>query len=318
MIQINLEKNVEKTAKFFYCEFCDYKTCDKSDFNKHLLTRKHQKKVGALQEPPTIGKISDDPYICICGKQYQHRQSLNNHKKTCKGAETELEKLKENVQTLSDKDLIISLIQQNKDLQTMFQNHVIDTQNLMKTLVENGISSSISINSNNSTTNHFNLNVFLNEKCKDAMNLSEFVKGIQMDLHDVEYVGANGYVNGISNILVRNLKNVELEKRPVHCTDEKRETFYIKENDVWTKEDMLLENNKMIQLVRDTSVLNAKNVQIWRDKYPQCLTAYSDKTDQYNYIVHEALGGDTKFTTKQKEEKIISKIAKAVFIDKKF
>jgi hypothetical protein len=309
-----MTEKIAKKRTEYICEKCHYITSNKFDYEKHLLTRKHINIDTSSNKIANVANVANNEkkvYTCECGKEYNHRQSLSVHRKNCKNIlNDKLTQLQEKVKELSeDREILVTVLKDNADL-----------KNLLKTLVENGISnvnSHNNINSNNSTTNNFNLNVFLNETCKNAMNLSEFIKGMEMDLHDVEYVGANGYVNGISNILVRNLKKVELEKRPLHCTDQKRETFYIKENDVWAKEDLFLENNKMVQLVRDVSVMNAKNVQIWRDKYPQCLTAYSDKTDQYNYIVHEALGGDTKFTTKQKEEKIISKIAKAVFIDKK-
>jgi hypothetical protein len=294
-------------CKKYYCEKCNFIANKKSNFAIHLGTQKH---IQMENKAEVKFKCKD------CDEEFKDQIQLYKHCVEC--IETKTNSFGNNNNLVlflmnENKELKQLLLEQNKETTKLFLEN---QQNIIETM-SNGIKVSGSFNNNNNTTNNFNLQVFLNETCKNAMNFSDFIKGIQTDLNDVEYVGKNGYVNGISNIVIRNLCNMKVEERPLHCTDQRRETIYIKDNDVWEKEDVNNVNNKMIQLVRDVSVMNAKNVHIWRDKYPQCLTAYSDKTDQYNYIVHEALGGDTKYTTKQKEEKIISKILKCVVVDKK-
>jgi hypothetical protein len=306
----------EKSLKLYYCSNCDYETKNKKDYNKHLLTQKH------------LNSMNENKLFCECGKSYSCRQSLFVHSKKCYTfKEDEEKKIQEKIkESLNDKEFILTILKNNSEFMAELINNqnkfLAEQQNLVLETIKLSNNTNISNtstqsnNTNSLNTNTFNLQIFLNETCKNAMNFSDFAKGIQSDLTDVEYVGKNGYVNGISNIVIKNISKLKVEERPMHCTDLRRETIYIKENDVWEKEDLSQEENKMIQLVRDVSLMNAKNVHIWRDKYPQCLTAYSDKTEQYNYIVHEALGGDTKFTTKQKEEKVISKIVKAIIIDK--
>jgi hypothetical protein len=315
----------ENCGAKFECKTCDYITFRKDTFQRHLQSVNHMACCGG-------GVAVQKKYECDCGKSYNDSSGLWRHKKKCdyKNNNPYENTITDNFEIKKD-DIIQVLLKENSEMKKLMQesmNKMMETQNKlieshsisetrMIDFMKNQSVNNICNNNLNSHNNTFNLQVFLNETCKNAMNFSDFVKGIQTDLKDVEYVGKNGYVNGISNIVIRSLSNMKVEERPLHCTDQRRETIYIKENDVWEKEDLTLDNNKMLQLVRDVSLMNAKNVHIWRDNYPQCLTAYSDKTDQYNYIVHEALGGDTKYTTKQKEEKIISKILKCILIDKK-
>jgi hypothetical protein len=300
-----IQQTSKKNMPSFYCEICEYITDKKCNYESHILTAKHKKQQNQREIMPTF--CCDE-----CDYETYNKTNYESHMLTCS-----FKNIQEFVQPPSiDKELILSLIKNNSEVMNALVQFTQQSQNHQSALLEvikNGTHNNIMTNSNNKT---FNIQVFLNETCKNAMNFSDFVQGIQTDLNDVEYVGKNGYVNGISNILIRNIQNMKVEERPLHCTDEKRETIYIKENDKWEIEDLSLDDNKMLQLVRDVSLMNAKNVHKWRDIYPQCLLPYSDKTDQYNYIVHEALGGDTKYTTKQKEEKIISKILKSIKIDK--
>jgi hypothetical protein len=155
--------------------------------------------------------------------------------------------------------------------------------------------------------------VFLNETCKDAMNISEFIESIKLQVSDLENVGKVGYIEGISNIIIKNLQALEVEKRPVHCTDQKREVMYVKEDNIWEKED---ESNKRLRkLVRAIAHKNICMLKAFRDKYPDCEQYDSKKGSQYNKLVIEAMGGkgDNDY---EKNTKIIKKIAKAVGIDK--
>jgi hypothetical protein len=172
-------------------------------------------------------------------------------------------------------------------------------------------------NTNNSHNKTFNLQFFLNETCKDAMNMSDFINSLTIQLSDLENVGKLGFVDGISNIIIKNLEALDVEKRPVHCCDAKRETMYIKDHDKWEKEDNELK--QMRELVRYVRDKNISMVNTWRDMYPECVKSDSKKTTQYNKIYMEAFGGETggeKGTKLEKEEKIISRIAKSVIIDK--
>jgi hypothetical protein len=236
-----------------------------------------------------------ETFICECGKKYKHRQSLSIHRKKCH----------KNVQnaedtTLNDKELILTLIQQNSQL----QNQIIE---LCKTTNNTIITNNGNINSNNKT---FNLNVFLNETCKDAMNIMDFVDSINLQLSDLESFGKLGYVEGISSIIVKNLKEMDVHKRPVHCSDSKREVMYIKDDNKWEK--LNEEKTKLRKLIKRVAHKNSRLLPQYKEKHPDCDTRLSE---QYNKLIIEAMGG-LGDNLKEKEDKIISKIAKEVTIDK--
>ena len=186
-----------------------------------------------------------------------------------------------------------------------------DTQTQMIKVIENGTTQ----NSHNTTNSHnkaFNLNFFLNETCKDAMNITDFVESIKLQLSDLERVGELGYVEGISNIIVKNLKGLDVTQRPVHCTDKKRETMYIKDEDKWEKDE---EQKKMHKIVRKVADKNARMLPKFKEAHPDCIKSSSLYSDQYNQIIMEAMGGkgDNDF---EKEEKIIKKVSKEVMVEK--
>jgi hypothetical protein len=303
---------LENEDSSLVCELCDFKTCRRDAYTRHIESIKHKRNVMLDNEPV------ESNFTCACGLTYKNKSGLYKHKNNCSYQKQDI-----NIELFkSQTDLIKMLIKENSEMKHFMQESmtkIIDSQNsVIETAVKHGGSNNNNnignnLNSHNKT---FNLQVFLNETCKDAMNFSEFIDTIQPNLEDVENVGKNGFINGISDILIRYLTALDVKKRPVHCSDSKRETIYIKENDVWGEEDLSQEENKLLQLIWDVRDKNANNVHKWRDLYPQCLKPYSDKTDQYNYIVHEAMGGDVKLTKKEKEAKIISKIAKCISIDK--
>jgi hypothetical protein len=259
-------------------------------------------------------------YRCdTCSKNYKTYQTLWKHKKKCKSyssvniiLENPIDQDKndnnnnnndsndndEDVDIINDKKLLLMLINQNKELMEIIKN---GTTNI----INNNIS-----NSNNKT---FNLQVFLNETCKDAMNISEFVESIKLQVSDLENVGRVGYIEGISNIIIKNLQALEVEKRPIHCTDQKREVMYVKDGNIWEKEDET--NKKVRKLVRSVAHKNICMLKAFRDKYPDCEQYESRRSSQYNKLVIEAMGGkgDDDY---EKNTKIIKKIAKAVGIDK--
>ena len=275
----------------FYCEYCDYGCSKGSIFDQHLNTRKHQNATNMLQNAT--------PNICKCGKQFQHHSSFYRHKKKCNFSNNN--NMPNNVDTIdtTDKNLILSLIQQNNELQKqMFE------------IIKNGTNNTNINNSNNKT---FNLQVFLNETCKDAMNIMDFVDSIKIQLADIESIGELGFVNGISKLIINNLKALDENMRPVHCSDQKRESLYVKDANVWNKEDA--DNKKMKKAIKYVAHKNICALSLWKDKYPEYNNSESKRSDQYNCITMEAMGGAGN-NDQEKADKIVKKIAKSVLINK--
>ena len=289
-------KNLLKNCHKYYCEKCDYGTSKKSSYNDHILTSKHKKSTFSNEKlPKTCSEL-----ICEnCEKKYKDKSGLWRHKKKCFKKE---EIKEENEIDISDKNLILTLIQQNNDLQKQ-----------MLDIIKNGTINNTNgiINSNNKT---FNLQVFLNETCKDAMNIMDFVDSIKIQLSDIESIGELGYVNGMSNLIIKHLNALDENMRPVHCSDPKRDSLYVKDKNVWEKEDP--ENKKIKKAIKYISNKNICALPEWRAKYPDCIYSDSLKSDQYNHIVLEAMGGSGD-NDSEKADKIVKKIAKVVTIDKK-
>jgi hypothetical protein len=239
-------------------------------------------------------KNAEQHMKCHCGKIYKYYSGLWRHQNTCVKEEP-IEKSSDN------QNLIDYLIKQNSDL----QKQILD-------VCKNGIvTNNNHVNSHNKT---FNLQVFLNEDCKDAMNITDFVDSIKFQLADLEHMGKIGYVDGISNIIIKNLNALDIHKRPVHCTDQKRETIYIKDDGVWTKEDD--DNKNVRKLIKKVAFRNSKCLSLFKEKYPDCIKSESKYSDTYSKIVIEAMGGGSKCNDFDSENKIIRKIAKVMTIDK--
>ena len=293
---------VPKSSDNFVCELCHYVTSRRSQYERHLSTSKHKNTTNTTINTTKLVPKGSENYICECGKEYKHHSSLWNHKKKCKynsNSVTDAESL--------DKDqLIIMLLKQNAEL-------IKGQQDMFMKVIENGTH-----NTNNNTTHTnshnkaFNLQFFLNETCKDAMNIMDFVESIKLQLSDLERVGELGYVEGISNIIVQNLKELDVNKRPVHCTDKKRETMYIKDENKWEKDE---EKLKLHKVVRKVTYKNQNLIPDYKKEHPDYNKSSSKISDKFNKIVVESMGGsgDNDF---EKEEKIIKNISKQVFIDK--
>ena len=300
---------VKKNAKKFQCEKCDFECSKKSNFDKHLLTPKHINTDEIL--PNTDAKnaenaenafLESNMFICCCGNAYKHRQSLFNHKKKC-GTTTITDS---NVDSFDKDQLILMLIKQNADL-------IKDTsefKNMMMEVIKNGTHNTINTNSHNKS---FNLNVFLNETCKDAMNIMDFVNSLKIELSDLENVGSVGYVSGISSIIVKNLNLLDETKRPVHCADTKREVMYVKDDNKWEKDN---ENkSQMRKIIKHATHKNSKLLKEYKAKYPGCEKSESKYSYAYDKLIVETFGGkgDDEIG---KENKIIRNIAKNVTINK--
>jgi len=298
----------QNSAFKYYCKICDYRTSKKCNYDTHIISSKHSKITNdynmgqnITEIQPTISKQSSkEKFICSCGKEYQHRQGLWRHKKSCK-VEVQLEVQSNSDPDTdhgpSDKELIMMLIKENSDF-----------KNMMMKVLENGTH-----NHNNSHNKSFNLQFFLNETCKNAMNISEFVDSLQLQLSDLEKVGDVGYIEGISNIIIKNLKALDITDRPIHCTDKKRETMYIKDENKWEKEDD--NKTKLHKMVKRISNKNIDLISDFKQMHPEWKKITSKYSDQFNKIVIESMGGagDNDY---EKEEKIIKRVAKEVFIDK--
>ena len=264
---------------------------------RHLLTPKHQNTDKLLTNTDIEGSKSSLSFTCNCGKNYKHRQSLFNHKKKCIHSQ-------ELNSTNNDK-LVEYLMKENSEFKNL----------ILEALKNGSINNSNNIINNNSNNKSFNLQFFLNETCKDAMNITEFVNSIQLQLSDLEKVGELGYIEGISNIIVKNLNALDVTLRPVHCTDKKRETMYIKDEDKWEKEDET--KAKLHKMVRKVANKNIGLISEFKELYPDWKKSTSKVSDQFNAIIIESMGGagDNDF---EKEEKIIKKVAKEVLIDSTF
>ena len=288
-----------KIAEKFVCEYCDFKCCKQSDWNRHIMTAKHKKLTNPNNFTP---KNADIEFTCACGKIYKHMSSLCAHKRKCAGETQYIDGI-----NIKDKDaLMLHLLKQNGEL----QNKIIEMAQNTSQITNN----TNNTNSHNTTNNAFNLNFFLNETCKDAMNISEFVSSIKIDLDDLEHTGRQGYIEGISNIIVKNLNNLEMCFRPLHCSDQKREVLYIKENNEWIKET----NEKPIltKAIKTIANENIKQIKNWRTKYPECINADSRKNDLYLKIVSNSMSGLTKEEGDNNINKIISNVAKESVIKK--
>ena len=301
IVEPDLNANLEnpKNPSVFFCETCDFKTRNKKDYSRHLITDKH-KKLTNLNLKPDKTLL----FHCICGKFYKHSSSLCGHKKKCTFKEKEFEENNQTNEIHELKEFMKYLMKENSELKTM-----------MMKVMENGITNN-SHNNNTHTNSHnkaFNLNFFLNETCKDAMNIMDFVDSIKLQLSDLENVGKFGYVEGISNIIVKNLNDLDVTERPIHCTDKKRETLYIKDEDKWEKEDE--EKKKIKKVIKHVANKNVRLIKKYKEVHPDCIKSSSKFSDQYDKIIVEAMGGSGD-NDAEKEEKIIQRISKNVTIDK--
>ena len=295
----------QKSSEKFRCEICDYITSRKSQFDRHVLTDKHK----ILQNPTSKKFHTKGQYGCLCGKAYKHSSTLYEHKKQCEFIISNT-----NTTSLSSQitpELILTVLEQNKEL----TNLVVEQNKTIMELAKNGqgntiISNNGNINSHNKT---FNLQLFLNETCKDAMNITDFVESLKLQLSDLENIGKVGFVEGISSIIVKNLKALDVHKRPVHCTDKKRETMYIKDEDKWEKDTE--EKLKMRKVIKKVACKNQRLLSKYKEEHPGCNYSESKFSEQYSKIVIEAMGGIGNNDI-EKEDKIIQKIAKEVIIDK--
>ena len=283
-------------APKFYCESCDYGTYRKSNYDEHLLTAKHKKSTFSNLCQPNFQQIQQSKFTCEnCNKEYKDKSGLWRHNKKC--SEPQISNKSPEI----SQELILTIIKQNSEL----QNTIIEmSKNINTTNSHNNTS-----NSHNKT---FNLQFFLNETCKNAMNITDFVDSIKLQLSDLINVGEIGYVEGLSNIITKNLNALDVTQRPVHCTDKKREVLYVKDENKWEKEDEA--KNKIRKVIKRVMIKNQRLLPEYKEKYPDYNKSSSKISDQYNTIIIESMGGRGDNDV-EKENKIIKNITKVTTID---
>jgi hypothetical protein len=304
-----VNKKVPKSQTEYCCSNCNYNTLYKRDYNKHLLTAKHKMSTNVNEQ---ILK----EFKCDCGKEYTNRHSLCRHKKNCNFKKEESTKI--------DTNTIINIIKENQEIKKLLieqnnqvielhkENNILNKENnkLINKLVEKE-SVTTTINNNNTTNNNqkFNLNIFLNENCKDAMNLKEFIDNIKITFQELLTIGDAGFVNGVSDIFIKRLKDLEITKRPIHCTDVKRDTIYLKEDDGWNKDDK--ENTKIKRVIERVEYKNLAALHNWCKENPESKVNNSKDNLLRDKIHLQVLQGDGNT-----REKVIKNITKTISIDK--
>jgi hypothetical protein len=306
-----------KVAEKYECKLCDYSCSKKSDFNKHTMTRKHQNRTTRTEKSPKIA----ENFECECGKVYKARNSLWYHKHRCQYNNVSVNTSNEStLHHQIDSSLVVELLKQNqefKDIMIEQMNEQSKQNNdFQKQVIELAKNSGNTTNNtiNNTTNNRFNLTVFLNETCKDAMNLNDFIQSIELNMNDFINTGEVGYVKGISNIMVERIRDMEPHVRPIHCTDLKRETVYVKDSDKWAKED---DNKTHIRkAVRIVADKNQAQVHPWIKENPNYEILDTPECDKYFEYTKASLGGYGREEDHKFENKIINNILKETVIDK--
>jgi len=343
--------NIKNEQNIFYCNVCNFHCKYKSNYETHLSTEKHKKNCILVNE----GEPNKTIHICCqCNKEYSNYNALWKHKKKCipvinEREPTELQNVFTpnndiNQPSFSATDLFLEvlkeskelqqvLVEQNKELQNKLleqNNKLLEKDNILieqnnKLLEQNkehqlqvlelaSKQGSNTINSHNKT-NNFNLQFFLNETCKDAMNIADFVNSLQLTTDDFETTGKLGFIDGISRIFIKELKKLDTEKLPIHCTDFKRETVYIKDNDIWEKEND--EKKRVKWAIDKIAKLNYNQIQQWQEKFPECRENNTPANEYFFRLVKVALGGYGKEEQDKFSEKIMRNVLKEVVLDKK-
>ena len=314
-----------KNADDFYCKKCNFTCSKKSNYNQHLTTTKHKKLTMLTDKMPNP---LEDLKCAMCNKQYKSRMGLWNHKQKCSPKEEPVEetpiKTSQDPPIMPDMSVFIDLLKQNQEFKELMveqsrqmQETQQENQELQKQLIEavkvgQHIENQTNINNNNNQK--FNLNFFLNEQCKDAINMSDFLENMELNLEDLSETGRLGYVGGISRILVNKLQELDIYKRPMHCTDMKRETLYIKENDEWEKQ--VNSKEKIKTIINKVANENCKNLPQWQEEHPESQVFDTPENLEYVNICNASLGGFGEDENRQYRDKILRSVVKEIMVGK--
>ena len=323
-----MTKNEQKRVMNYNCDKCNYNTSKTTNWERHLNTGKHKK------------MTSDDknelkPNICPCGKEFASRQSLSRHKQKCKGElknDVDVQETPEvaDVSNMITPELVMTLLTQNQEFKQLIIEQQQENREQQKTIIEQqaenqkiqtklleAVKDGKIINNNtnchNTTNNKFNLNFFLNEQCKNAMNISDFIDNMVLSVEDLKNTGKLGYIDGITKIFNDKLKELDTYNRPMHCTDLKRETLYIKNNDEWNKETE--EKNKMKTAIECVANKNLNNLNHWKEDNPNHVIMDSNEDKEFVEIMTNSLGGMGSDRERNKQ-RIIKNVLKEVVVDK--
>ena len=301
-------KNVNK----YTCETCDYSTSKQFDYMKHLSTLKHKNQV--------LGDISCEKvasaYECNCGKKYNHASSLWNHKQKCIQLPTTIEAFAPKQPQDDDQsqtNLILELVKQNQEFKQLL---IEQNKTIIEVAKNNQINNTINNNNTNSHNKTFNLQFFLNETCKDAMNMKDFIKSLELSMPELEKMGELGFAEGMSRVFVNRLNSLDVTKRPIHCSDVKREIIHIKDDNKWERDNANLD--RLRKIIKQLTHKNILRVDDWKKANPGCTEYNSRKNDQYLKLNMEAIGPVDQADEKRDFGKIIRRVAENTAIDKKY
>jgi len=312
--------NKDKLTECNYvCETCDYITSVKCNYDKHLLTRKHTMTTTGLQK-------SNTTIICECGKSFSCRQNIYRHKKSCLASnnpykipspiqfEQSTHIMSEDIQT----NIILELVKQNKEFKDLLLHQSTQMIEQNKTIIEVAKNSNVNNNTihNNSHNKTFNLHFFLNETCKDAMNMKDFIKSLELSIPELEKMGELGFAEGMSRVFVDRLNSMDITKRPIHCSDVKREIIHIKDDNKWERDNANLD--RLRKIIKQLTHKNILRVDDWKKANPGCTEYNSRKNGQYLKLTMEAIGPVDDMEVKRDFGKIIRRVAESTIIDKKY
>jgi hypothetical protein len=312
------DNKLRKVAKEYKCLSCDYITIRKSSYDKHLLTAKHIK----LTNADNLVAEAEPPHICSCGKEFGHRQSLHRHKKNCNGIQTDMVSVtitpESNVNSSINNETVNAILQDNAEMRKILvqqQEQMKEQQEQhskeMKDLIPQLQQITNITNNNNTTNNKFNLNFFLNEQCKDAISIQHFIENLNIGIRELEHMGDVGYVKGMMSIFSETLGKMNIYERPLHCTDLKRDTLYIKQGDTWTKDTE--DKTEMKKIVETVKCRNYGSLRLWEREHPEAFECDTQDNIDYMRISSESLGGFNSTDT-IKLNKIIKHVVKEVYV----
>ena len=305
-----------KNVKKYVCETCNYNTSNQFDYMKHLSTLKHKNQV--------LGDISCEKvagaYECDCGKKYNHASSLWNHKQKCLQLSTTIETpahastpKQHHDDDQSQTNLILELVKQNQEFKQLL---IEQNKTIIEVAKNNQVNNTINNNNTNSHNKTFNLQFFLNETCKDAMNMKDFIKSLELSLPELEKMGELGFAEGMSRVFINRLNSLDVTKRPIHCSDVKREIIHIKDDNKWERDNANLD--RLRKIIKQLTHKNILRVDDWKKANPGCTEYNSRKNDQYLKLNMEVIGPVDEVEEKRDFGKIIRRVAENTAIDKKY